>query len=145
MSRNHSVKDLSVEQLLALADIQKQRGTLMQKLRDLEIKASEIIGQKPGVVGDGNVSPLVSRRGDKKGAIVSLLVAAGRKGMTVKELASATGFDRQTVDRFVFSRALKSVTGFKRIAPARYVIITNSSGRDGRSVPRNKNRVVKVR
>lgn len=58
--------------------------------------------------------------GTIKERIVEVVKAAGRGGISVKEIVAKTGLDRRTTDRWLFSASAKQVPQLRKAGKARY-------------------------
>ena len=120
-----SLADLSKSQLRLVMKLLQQRQALIVRLE----KVDQLILR----MGSGG-TPLNqsigvrrrSRRGGRKSAILKFLKVAGKKGLTIHQIAEKVGSNYSSVSVW-FSTTGKKVDGIKKIAPATYRYISSGS------------------
>jgi hypothetical protein len=110
--------NLTVLRLEGYLELRKQRAAVVAKREKLDAEIAQI-DEKIRKIVSSSQSPKI-RRGDIKGTILTVLTEAGKDGLHISEVASKTGFDRQTLDRFLYSRSARNTTGLHKLGSGRF-------------------------
>jgi hypothetical protein len=131
---NMSLSNLSSAQLSRLVELIKEKESLQEKLSDIDRQLEALEsrgpiskrGRKPGRP-PGSKTIVVKanrkRRGGRiKEKLLEALKAAGKSGITVKELAEKLGVKPGNVFSWFYTTG-KKVSGIKKVGEAKYAYI----------------------
>jgi hypothetical protein len=122
-----ALTDLSSAQLQQLIQLVKEKETLQAQLDQVNhsLEALEK-GDTSGESKAGKISPRIRgrrRRGGLKEGLLKALEAAGKAGITVKELAENLGAKRSSVSVWFYTTG-KKIKGIKKVGKAKFAYVT---------------------
>jgi hypothetical protein len=120
--------------LSTLTSAQLQRVIdLIKKKNALEARLESINQVLDALEGGASTSSRLKRRksrkvskaskDDLKNAMISSLRSAGKRGLSVKELARLSGWKMGSASVWIYTQG-KKIAGFKKVAPGRFAILT---------------------
>jgi len=113
-----ALSDLTSSQLQQLIQLVKEKEDLLKKLAAVDRSLTAL---DAGEVDNGASAPTKrrKRRGALKEKLLAALTAAGKNGLSVKELAAKLNAKPGSVAVWFYTTG-KKIKGLKKIAPARY-------------------------
>jgi len=120
-----SILDISPANLRTIVSLAEKREGLLSEVAKIETQIRALegskpeTGKKPGKVRKASsAKPAGGRRGKVKDLIIAELQAAGKGGVSVKELAPKLGLKAQNLH--VWFNTTGKKLGAKRIGPGKY-------------------------
>jgi len=119
--------NIRIARLKEMIALEEKRASLQTQIATVDERISIIQGELYGA-GSIRISAVKAQakggrkgRGELKGQILEMLQAAGKSGVTVKELAGRIGVKTVNIHSW-FSANIKKMAGLKKVGEARYAL-----------------------
>jgi len=119
-ARRMNLSQLTSSQLNQLAKLAQAKETVLAKVAKIDQQMAALAGAQPAQKPAGRPQAKKrAKRGQVKATIVNLLKQAGKKGITVKEIAGKLGVSVQRIHIWFYG-ARKSMKQIKKMGPGKY-------------------------